>query len=132
MSEKNDYFHYVENVLGVKAILLDPAPVDVVRLVPLLICVENYATYTPEEQDLLAKMVAALKVDLQKIVVVALADKLNYQSGFSVYLVDSPPEVSNEINVSTYSPRKLLQKPELKKIAWSDLQKVILYFKQIN
>lgn len=133
MSEKKDYFDYVENVLGIKSILLNPTSVQESVKTPLLICVENYLNYTPEEKDLLAKMIGALKIDLQKIKVMPLDESVKCPSDFSVYFLEKLDQITaNENTVTTYSPRILLKNAEFKKNAWNDLQKVITYFKQSN
>ena len=128
MSEKSDYFDYVENVLGVKSIMLNPK-----QDTPLLIAVENLNSYSVEEQDLLGKMVGALKVDLQKISLIDLSEAEKFQSEFTVYFMNQPIEKQSSKNtVTTFSPRILLKKAELKKNAWTDLQKVLTYFNPVN
>lgn len=128
MSEKSDYFDFVENVLGVKSIMLNPK-----QHTPLLIAVENLNSYSVEEQDLLSKMVGALKVDLQKISLVDLSEAEKFQSEFTVYFMNQPIEKQSSKNaVTTFAPRILLKKAELKKNAWTDLQKVLTYFNPVN
>lgn len=128
MSEKSDYFDYVENVLGVKSIMLNAK-----QNTPLLIAVENLNSYNVEEQDLLGKMVGAIKVDLQRISLVDLSEAEKFQSEFSVYFMNQPSEKQTLKNtVTTFSPRILLKKAELKKNAWADLQKVLTYFNPVN
>ena len=124
MSEKKDYFDYVENVLGVKSILLSPK-----QNIPLLIAVENYTDYSPDENELLQKMIAALKVDSKNISLVDLTEEGGFQPEFTLFLMIQPHDKqAAENSVTTFSPRALLKKAELKKNAWSDLQKVITYF----
>ena len=124
MSEKKDYFDYVENVLGVKSILLSPK-----QNIPLLIAVENYTDYSPDENELLQKMIAALKVDSKNISLVDLTEEGGFQPEFTLFLMIQPHDKqAAENSVTTFSPRALLKKTELKKSAWSDLQKVITYF----
>ncbi len=128
MSEKKDYFDYVENVLGVKSILLNPK-----QNTPLLIAVENLATYNAEEHDLLGKMVGALKIDAAKIAIVNLAEAQSFQPEFVICFQDQPIEKTPLKNtITTFSPRILLKKPELKKNAWNDLQKFLTYFNPVN
>ena len=132
MSEKKDYFDYIENVLGVKSVLLDPAsdPVSF-QSVPLLFAVENYNSYNVEENELLGKMISALKIDLQKIKITELQETTGFQTDFCVYFVDdiNAKTDSEGPTLKTYSPRFLLKNPDAKKQAWSDLQKVIQFFK---
>lgn len=134
MSEKKDYFDYVENVLGIKSILLNQVSQEEAQSIPLLVCVENLVNYTLEEKDLLAKMIGALKIDLQLIKVVALNETEKYKPDYSIYFLDDINQnISDKINmVKTYSPRFLLKNSDYKKNAWNDLQKVILHFKRNN
>ena len=128
MSEKSDYFDYVENVLGVKSIMLNRK-----QNIPLLIAVEDLNSYGVEEQDLLGKMVGALKVEMQRISLVDMSEAEKFESEFTVYFMNQPIEKQSSKNtVTTFSPRTLLKKPELKKNAWTDLQKVLTYFNPVN
>jgi hypothetical protein len=131
MSEKKDYFEYVSSVLGVKSILASLQDSASIEHVPLMIAVENYEGYSQAEKDLLSKMISALKIDLKKIKVIALKNSQNLTADFCVQFVDVKPEVSSTQNnlVTTHSPKFLLQNSDYKKDAWSDLQKVIAYFK---
>ena len=129
VSEKKDYFDYVQNVLGVKSILLNQEPVETIKQRPLVIYVENYINYSPEEMELLSKMIAALKIDLNWIRVVDL-DNQEIQSEFTIYFIEelnqNDPIEKNIIR--TYSPRILLKNSKYKKKAWDDLQVVIKFF----
>lgn len=129
VSEKKDYFDYVQNVLGVKSILLNQEPVETIKQSPLVIYVENYINYSPEEMELLSKMIAALKIDLNWIRVVDL-DNQEIQSEFTIYFVEelnqNDPIEKNKVR--TYSPRILLKNSKYKKKAWDDLQVVIKFF----
>ena len=128
MSEKKDYFDFVETVLGVKSIMLNPK-----QNTPLLIAVENLSSYTAEEQELLGKMVGALKIDIGKISIVDLSKAQNYQPEFVICFQNQPNEKTAVKNtLTTFSPRALLKKPELKKNAWNDLQKFLTYFNPVN
>ena len=128
MSEKKDYFDFVETVLGVKSIMLNPK-----QNTPLLIAVENLSSYTAEEQELLGKMVGALKIDIGKISIVDLSKAQNYQPEFVICFQNQPNEKTSMKNtLTTFSPRALLKKPELKKNAWNDLQKFLTYFNPVN
>lgn len=133
MSEKNDYFDYVSQVLGVKSILND-LQATVAKQTPLLIAVEGYSSYDNNEKDLLIKMISALKIDQKNIQVSDLSEASQYQAQFYVYFIDEQSQNnSTEDNlVQTYSPKYLLKNPDYKKNAWNDLQKVIAYFKHLN
>lgn len=129
VSEKKDYFDYVQNVLGVKSILLNQEPVETIKQSPLVIYVENYINYSPAEMELLSKMIAALKIDLNWIRVVDL-DNQEIQSEFTIYFIEelnqNDPIEKNKVR--TYSPRILLKNSKFKKKAWDDLQAVIKFF----
>lgn len=136
MSEKNDYFDYVANVLGVKSVLLNQDITTLLPVVPLLISIESFATYNSDEKDLLSKMIGALKIDLQLIKVVDLSQSSLFQPEYVIYFLDEPVD-NAETNLSaklikTYSPRFLLKNPKYKKNVWEELQKVILYFNNSN
>lgn len=140
MSEKKDYFDYVANVLGVKSVLLSQDAESIRQVVPLLIAVENLASYADSEYELLSKMIAALKIDMQLIKVVDLNQSQLFQPQFAILFMDelvldkSPQDNSTENStaqqVKTYSPRTLIKKPELKKQAWDDMQRAIIFFEQ--
>lgn len=129
-SVKQDYIEYVSQVLGVKSILNDLQSSSTTQQVPLLVCIERYATYDQNEKELLFKMISALKIDQKNIVLIDLEDINNYQAQFYVYFIDQQQQKnSTEDNlVQTYSPRFLLKNSEFKKNAWNDLQKVIAFF----
>ena len=131
---KKDYFDYLENVLGIKTIL-DHSPAPLFAKTELLICVENYQTYGRAEIDLLQKMVAALKVDAARTIIADLKQQSQIAKRVTIVFKDQPggfqPGVfqpEGELTVQTYSPRVLVQKPQLKKIAWTELQKVLQFF----
>lgn len=128
MSEKKDYFDYVENVLGVKSILLSPK-----QDIPLLVAVENFYDYNQVENELLQKMIASLKVEFKNLAIAELSDEELFQPEFTLVLMNQPYEKQAVKNsVITFSPRALLKNAELKKNAWSDLQKVITYFNLVR
>ena len=131
VAEREDYFEYVGNVLGVKSFYLEPGfDLSMSTHTPLLVVVEDLSTYSAEESDLLEKMVAALKLDASLIKIVDLKNSTTVSSDFKIYFTDRELSVGGtEANqVSTYSPRVLLKKAILKKQAWNDLQKVIQFF----
>ncbi len=129
--DKKDYFDYVVNVLGVKSILLNQESTTVLQVVPLLICVDHYSDYSVEEKDLLARMIAALKIDLQLIKVIDSNQSTLFQAEFTIYFQDEPSQNSQPTanTVMTYSPRTLLKNSQYKKNAWDELQKVMLFFR---
>ena len=105
MSEKKDYFDYVENVLGVKSIMLNPK-----QNTPLLIAVEDLLTYSADEQDLLGKMVGALKIDPAKISIVDMNEAGNYQSEYGIFFRNQPAEKTNLKNATTHRLRPKLER----------------------
>ena len=126
---KKDYFDYLENVLGIKTIL-DHSPAPLFAKTELLICVENYQTYGPAEIDLLQRMAAALKVDAARMLIADLKQQSQIEKRVTIVFKDQPGgfQPEGELTVQTYSPRVLVQRPELKKIAWTELQKVLQFF----
>lgn len=132
MSDKKDFFDFVSNVLGVKNILLSQSTENVLQVVPLLIAVENLNSYTDGENELLSKMIAALKIDQKLIRLIDLKDTSLYQPEFAIYFVNElGQKTDSQVNqVQTYSPRYLLTHPELKKQAWDEMQKAIAYFSE--
>lgn len=130
MSSHKDYFDYLENVLGINTILLDPQPDEVTEKVPLLIAVQNLTTYSDPEKDLLGKMVGALKIDIEKIKVVDLLQATRFHAEFTIHFVDdvAAGPAPQENAITTHSPRHLTHHPELKKQAWTEMQKVVQHF----
>lgn len=133
MSEKDDYFNYVIDVLGIKMLLLEPkAAADVTTTsaaVSLLVSVEHYTSYNEQEKELLVKMLSAMKIEPEQIRVV---DSVNAENQTYSYCLELRDQLSDERSshniIQSYSPRTLLKKPELKKMAWSDLQKIMAIY----
>ncbi|MBC7742459.1 MAG: hypothetical protein H7061_09690 [Bdellovibrionaceae bacterium] len=134
MSSKKDYLDYVREVLGVQSLFAMPAVVEPELEVPLIIYVQDYLSYTAAEKNLLQKMLLALKVPLLQMHLLDFNDpkKIKYQ--IRVCLTDQkPPAGTTDANdIHTLSPRVLLQNTALKKVAWDDLQKVLLFFQSKN
>ncbi len=130
MSSKKDYIDYVRDVLGVQSLHgLNEMTIQGVEI-PLVIYVEDYLTYSSPEKDLLDKMLLALKVPILQMLILDSHDPKNVNYEFRLRLTDEKPSVNpvlpNEIH--TFSPRVLIKNAALKKLAWDDLQKVLLYF----
>ncbi len=133
---RHQYIDYVQNVLGVKNLVLEPEQTGelsaVVQVKPLIVRIENLSTYTAEENDLLSKMLAALKLDVSQYDVVELHRDAHGPAQLYLDMFDANPQpASGSINsqsVTTFSARTLLRQPQLKKIAWVELQKVISFF----
>lgn len=128
MNPKEVYLDFVKNVLGVKSIITSAEE----RVMPAVFLVENLSTYTEVEKELLNKMIAAINLE-----------KNNYQ--VQEFNKNVPPgnceicillldEVTSDLKihsnqVATFSARKLIQNPDLKRKAWDDLKKVLQFFK---
>lgn len=130
---RHDYFDYLENVLGIKTILQSRQAGSENKeneATELLFAVQDYLTYTAEESDLLSKMIAAVKVDPSRLKVCDSNQLNNYKFQCLVLFQDQIQNFTNQavLTVQTFSPRVLLKKPELKKVAWTELQKVLQHF----
>ncbi|AGH95255.1 hypothetical protein [Pseudobdellovibrio exovorus] len=136
MSEKEDYFSYLENVLGIKTVLIDQASQQASSQQiksPLIFLVEGLSSYSADETELLNKMIAALKIDLSQVQAVDSQISASCEAEFTVHFVDhlgaSLPRIpTGETVLVTHSPRFLLKNAAFKKQAWDDLQKVIRFF----
>lgn len=129
---KLDYFEYLENVLGIKSILQSHEDLKgpAVITTDLLFCIQDYKNYSAEESDLLSKMIAAVKVDPSRLKVCDFDDAVKFETQCLVIFqneVQNPP-VKASLTVQTFSPRVLLKKPDLKKQAWTELQKILQHF----
>lgn len=117
------YLYYLKNVLGLKAVLTQPAEAQ-----PLHIYVQDLETYSESEKDLFNKMIAATKLSKSDYVIQSFKTTVNKNADqISVYLLDQP---QNDQNDETYSPRVLLKQPEFKKTAWEALQRAMLKYSQ--
>lgn len=128
---RSTYIDYVQNVLGVKTLMRDSdETAAAVARPPLLVRVQGLTTYNEAEKDLLSKMLAALKIDSALYVVVdaGTADGQAHPGQLILDFADDRTESAD--HVLTYSPRTLVQKPELKKVAWADLQRIIAAFQR--
>lgn len=122
------YIDYVQNVLGVKNIMREAGDAQGLVHRPLVVRVQDLSTYSEAEKDLLSKMLAALKLDSSVYIVVESGgeEEKSFSSDLILDFADERTEASGR--VLTYSPRTLVLKPDLKKIAWADLQKIIAAF----
>ena len=88
---RHDYFEYLENVLGIKTILQsrDVATQQAaITVTELLFAVQDYASYSAEESDLLSKMIAAVKVDPSRLKVCDLEEAKSFQAQCLVVFQD--------------------------------------------
>ncbi len=124
-----DYFDYLENVLGIKTVVNASLSTPISNT-PLLFCVENYASYSTEELDLLNKMISAVKIDPSEWMLVDLSLQKQIQKKVCVLFKDeiNADQTDAELTIETFSPRVLLKNPNLKKNTWAELQKVMAFF----
>ena len=112
---RHQYIDYVQNVLGVKNLVLEPEQAGeasaVAQAKPLIVRVENLSTYTAEENDLLSKMLVALKLDVSQYDVVELHRDAHGSAQIYLDMFDANPQpVSGSVNsqsVATFSARTL-------------------------
>lgn len=123
------YFDFAENVLGIKQVVginqTNLAGSEASSNLPevfLLIAVQDYKTYSPSDLELLNKMVAAMKLADGQCFITDLSEINNYHFKYLIRFVDVESEGKNQTSISTFSPKKLNQNPELKKKAWNDMQ----------
>ena len=107
---KQEIINYFENVLGIKSILRSDSVST--NFYKPLIFIENFKSYSPQERELAEKILAAVGLTFDTATIVDVV-----QSACFIIFKDGPIE-ANEI----FSPRVLLQKPELKKTAWEKLK----------
>lgn len=123
-----DYFNYLKEVVGISEIILEKNQ-DSAATKNIIVAIQDYANYTASEQELLSKMLEALKIDMNFFVKIDITECNHTDFLFKIEFLDQPNQKNSEPNqITTFSPRTLLKKPELKKNVWADLQKVIAYF----
>ena len=122
-SEFKQYFSFLTETLGVKAIVLDVAE-NASKMkndtIKYFIQVENLSNYSVEESNLLKKMIGALQLQPAEYAVFDLGKNKLPEislSGFKIILRDYPREIGE-----IFSPRVLLLNPEHKRKAWDDLK----------
>lgn len=127
------YFEFVENVLGIKQVLLDrtvEAMAEEIAAgtppqeIQILISVQDLENYSAPEKDLLYKMIQALKLKPESYLVIDTANKTGYLAQHELSFSDKPQPSTADL-IETYSPRVLISKPTLKKSAWTEMQKLL-------
>lgn len=135
MSEKKDYFDYVESVLGVGSVLIDAAvksdSITEKNSIAVIFCVEHLSTYSDTEKELLKKMITAVGLVPESFRIVDISEESTIEGEFRVYFCDNPDGFSAGTfpSVVTFSPKVLLRVPQFKRHAWDELQKVMAHFK---
>lgn len=128
--QRKNQIKYLTEVLGIKKIFLEN---EMANKPDLIVFVENYKALTTSESDLLAKMIEALKLTEQTVMILDLEKQSeNTKSKYQIYLVNNPQDWQQKISASsvvTFSPTVLSVKTQLKKEAWTELQKTIAFFK---
>lgn len=128
MNDIKNYLNYVTDVLGLKSILLDASEKSPIIL---LVQVQDYEDISNEENELLQKMLAALKFDLQKIKIVD-QNEPNQAAEYTLRMSHSPDfSIHKKNTYQTLSPRSLLKNPDKKKDAWAELQRLISSLKNL-
>jgi DNA polymerase III psi subunit len=129
-----DYFHYLNEIVGIKSVMIEPNVSDFQKF-SLLIKVQNLSTYNADAMALLEKMITALGLEKDGIKV---ADydlvPSNLQPEYILSFVLNPDlVVAKSINeIVTYSPEVLLKNPQLKKQAWDQMQKIVAQLKAVK
>ncbi len=131
--KKTQYLsHYLEKTLGVQQIvsaetdnqILNQKSEELLKadqIIDLGFFIEGYETYSLEENELLSKIILAMKLNPDQFQILNLNEKNNIKSKVQVYFVDHPKN-----DFETFSARTLLKKPEFKKQTWDYLKKTIL------
>lgn len=128
-NDLKNFLIYAKDVLGIKHLVTSKADADVTAqintdlIVQLIISVFELSSYTADEHALLEKMITALQLGdisyrIQDAKVMAA------EAPYYLILVDQISNLDAKLSntVITFSPRKLLQEPHLKKVAWSEMQ----------
>ena len=122
------YFKYVQEVLGIRQIFTKSSSMEsaVQENITVLIAVKDLKSYNLEENNLLEKMISALKLTPEQMLIIDRADL----APLSRYRLNLNDEAADSLTTdpslfNTWSPRHLLQNPGLKKDAWAVMQKLL-------
>lgn len=115
---------YLQKTLGVSQILNQKSEqsLSTEPSVDLGFFIEEYATYSEVEKELLQKMITAMKLNDKQYQILDLSEKNNPQINFK-FIIEFTNHPSSESQ--TYSPRNLLLHPENKKNTWDFLKKIM-------
>src|SRR5690349_2900679 len=133
-----NYLHYLEQVLGLKSVLLPEQKAELLTEIPVpnpdriqvLFLAEK--SWSPKALELFQKMREAMKLDEASTRLV-FADQVT-ESHWQVMALSAERVVcfskplfeslnlDSDLKTLTYDPELLLKKPDLKKAAWEDLK----------
>lgn len=134
------YIWYLQNVLGVKSVLIPDGNFDTDLLQesagishPILVIDAN--PWSGAAEELFLKMLTAMKLQKADIQIVFIdqvsANELATRALASRYVICFADKIAEDFGIEekdftkTISPAILLKKPELKRQAWEDLKKVM-------
>jgi len=131
MQTRNEYIRYLNQVLGIRSILL---PQDQVQKSSSWLFINELAPFSKEESDLFLKITAAMKLAPNDFELLNLDEKsisefietiqsaqmiICFQQRLFEYLRIQFPHA--QIFLIPH-PKEMIQNPELKKAAWHELQ----------
>lgn len=114
-----DYLNYAKDVLGIKHLFFIG---DTVITKKVVISVAGLNELSEPERTLLDKMISALHLESQTLVVIDAADLKLYKPEFLLKLSLTITDTQPDNTIETYSPQLLVGNPGLKKQAWSQMQ----------
>ena len=119
---------YLQDLTNSSELALDSQSTKKLNLIDIFI--QDLNGYNSDEHELLQKMLAAMKIDLNKIKAHDLKDfnPNTVQSVLFFQMVDVITQPENQ----TYSPRMLLKNLKLKNEAWTFLQKVMKQYQSLS
>ena len=123
---RKNYLNYVKDVLGIKHLFLNSKKSNAKKL---LISVTDLNTYSFKENELLQKMIFALKLEASDFIIIDEKDLNQHEANYFLKLSDVVTDSASTNVISTYSPRMLLKNTDFKKKAWSDMQSLLLLMK---
>jgi len=130
--DNNDYGKYINDVLGVHQILIEPHELLRFKPIKIYIWVENLKMFSSEDLELLNKMIAAMKIDLSCISISDLSQKNDFVSSSSYNQVEQihfdMVQNPSPSFFQTYSPQVIHINKDLKMKAWTFLQHIMALY----
>lgn len=108
--------NFLTDTLGIHSILANAAENTSMHM----FLVEDLQSYNADESELLDKMIAALKLNGEYKILDLKSSSVSAREDSLKVIFKNSPQHETEI----YSPRALLQRPELKRKAWDDLKRI--------